>query len=298
MDDAGLCVLLIKHVDEPVHISLSPPKLFFRHDLTEYSVCRSFYNTENYWYVWCLSWIIQSRLFTPSIKCILFDMLVVTFYFFLSISFFDKGEGGEESQQRQCSMEEEITQETGGKHCRVSVSPCMWICICAVYPCLCVSMHMLFTCACLSVWERITVSGCEKITCLIAYVWVRACLAPFKKNVSPPPDTPDPDTEIEKEEDESSGQAQTPADDSSVKVPLFLIPPVQTVTPRCFLPRACISVSLPPLPVSPCVQVPKRIEVHSIHTYVALYKFLPQEQNDLELQWVKARQTAYMQEFL
>ncbi|XP_062302866.1 SH3 and cysteine-rich domain-containing protein 2-like [Osmerus eperlanus] len=32
------------------------------------------------------------------------------------------------------------------------------------------------------------------------------------------------------------------------------------------------------------VKVPKRIEVHSIHTYVALYKFLPQEHNDLELQ--------------
>ncbi|XP_053708354.1 SH3 and cysteine-rich domain-containing protein 2-like isoform X5 [Synchiropus splendidus] len=31
------------------------------------------------------------------------------------------------------------------------------------------------------------------------------------------------------------------------------------------------------------VEVPKRIEVHSIHTYVALYKFLPQEHNDLEL---------------
>uniref|UniRef100_A0A3B3X467 SH3 and cysteine-rich domain-containing protein 2 n=1 Tax=Poecilia mexicana TaxID=48701 RepID=A0A3B3X467_9TELE len=29
--------------------------------------------------------------------------------------------------------------------------------------------------------------------------------------------------------------------------------------------------------------VPKRIEVHSIHTYVALYRFLPQELNDLEL---------------
>ncbi|XP_034566630.1 SH3 and cysteine-rich domain-containing protein 2-like isoform X2 [Notolabrus celidotus] len=50
----------------------------------------------------------------------------------------------------------------------------------------------------------------------------------------------------EKEEDEISGPAQTPAEDSSVKMP-------------------------------------KRIEVHSIHTYVALYKFLPQEQNDLEL---------------
>ncbi|XP_034047037.1 SH3 and cysteine-rich domain-containing protein 2-like isoform X2 [Thalassophryne amazonica] len=34
---------------------------------------------------------------------------------------------------------------------------------------------------------------------------------------------------------------------------------------------------------APVEEVPKRIEVHSIHTYVALYKFLPQEQNDLEL---------------
>ncbi|XP_061088390.1 SH3 and cysteine-rich domain-containing protein 2-like [Conger conger] len=31
------------------------------------------------------------------------------------------------------------------------------------------------------------------------------------------------------------------------------------------------------------LKAPKRIEVHSIHTYVALYKFLPQEKNDLEL---------------
>uniref|UniRef100_A0A3Q3XQC9 SH3 and cysteine-rich domain-containing protein 2 n=1 Tax=Mola mola TaxID=94237 RepID=A0A3Q3XQC9_MOLML len=60
----------------------------------------------------------------------------------------------------------------------------------------------------------------------------------------------------EKEEDESSSQA--PAEESS----------------RVFLPHY-----LHP----PCAQVPKRIEVHSIHTYVALYKFLPQEQNDLEL---------------
>ncbi|XP_071323996.1 SH3 and cysteine-rich domain-containing protein 2-like isoform X3 [Trachinotus anak] len=66
------------------------------------------------------------------------------------------------------------------------------------------------------------------------------------KEVQPSQDTPVPDTEIEKEEDESSGQAQTPAEESNMKVP-------------------------------------KRIEVHSIHTYVALYKFLPQEPNDLEL---------------
>ncbi|XP_067101562.1 SH3 and cysteine-rich domain-containing protein 2-like [Osmerus mordax] len=32
------------------------------------------------------------------------------------------------------------------------------------------------------------------------------------------------------------------------------------------------------------LKTPKRIDVHSIHTYVALYKFLPQEKNDLELQ--------------
>uniref|UniRef100_A0A3Q2DW14 SH3 and cysteine-rich domain-containing protein 2 n=1 Tax=Cyprinodon variegatus TaxID=28743 RepID=A0A3Q2DW14_CYPVA len=41
---------------------------------------------------------------------------------------------------------------------------------------------------------------------------------------------------------------------------------------------------------SPCdedrvsLKTPKRVEVHSIHTYIALYKFLPQEKNDLELQ--------------
>uniref|UniRef100_A0A8C6UW44 SH3 and cysteine-rich domain-containing protein 2 n=1 Tax=Neogobius melanostomus TaxID=47308 RepID=A0A8C6UW44_9GOBI len=37
----------------------------------------------------------------------------------------------------------------------------------------------------------------------------------------------------------------------------------------------------PPIPAS---TVPKRIDVQSIHTYVALFKFLPQEHNDLELQ--------------
>ncbi|KAF7657757.1 hypothetical protein LDENG_00022190 [Lucifuga dentata] len=79
------------------------------------------------------------------------------------------GEGGEETQERQCSMEEEMSQETA--------------------------------------------------------------------------DTSVPENEIAKEEDESSEQAQTPAEE----------------------------------------KVPKRIEVYTIHTYVALYKFLPQEQNDLEL---------------
>ncbi|XP_029912864.1 SH3 and cysteine-rich domain-containing protein 2-like isoform X3 [Myripristis murdjan] len=82
------------------------------------------------------------------------------------------GEGSEDREQRQCSMEEEITPETG--------------------------------------------------------------------------DTAVPENEPEEEENAGSGQTQTPAEESSVKVP-------------------------------------KRIEVHAIHTYVALYKFLPQEQNDLEL---------------
>ncbi|XP_062263145.1 SH3 and cysteine-rich domain-containing protein 2-like [Platichthys flesus] len=83
------------------------------------------------------------------------------------------GEGSEERQQRQCSMEEEIPQETG--------------------------------------------------------------------------DAAVPDPELEKEEeDEGGAEAETPAEESNVTVP-------------------------------------KRIEVHSIHTYVALFKFLPQEQNDLEL---------------
>ncbi|KAI9539596.1 hypothetical protein NQZ68_005678 [Dissostichus eleginoides] len=87
------------------------------------------------------------------------------------------GEGGEEMQQRQYSMDEEITQETG--------------------------------------------------------------------------DNPFPDAEMEEEEESGSQLNLAEAPDSAEENN---------------------------------VMVPKRIEVHSIHTYVALYKFLPQEQNDLELQ--------------
>ncbi|XP_037544671.1 SH3 and cysteine-rich domain-containing protein 2 [Nematolebias whitei] len=87
------------------------------------------------------------------------------------------GEGGEERQQRQSSMEEEITQETG-ENPPILLDPAV------------------------------------------------------------------PESEMQEEEDQSSEQA---AEDT-------------------------------------CAKVPKRIEVHSIHTYVALYKFLPQEHNDLELQ--------------
>ncbi|XP_075894661.1 SH3 and cysteine-rich domain-containing protein 2-like isoform X3 [Nelusetta ayraudi] len=43
------------------------------------------------------------------------------------------------------------------------------------------------------------------------------------------------------------------------------------------------SLQAPPPAEESSIKVPKRIEVHSLHTYVALYKFLPQEQNDLEL---------------
>nr|XP_040047956.1 SH3 and cysteine-rich domain-containing protein 2-like isoform X4 [Gasterosteus aculeatus aculeatus] len=73
------------------------------------------------------------------------------------------------------------------------------------------------------------------------------------KEVQPSQDVSVPDVEVEKEEDESCSGAPTPAE----------------------APNAAEESS---------VMVPKRIEVHSIHTYVALYKFLPQEQNDLELQ--------------
>ncbi|XP_037649241.1 SH3 and cysteine-rich domain-containing protein 2-like isoform X1 [Sebastes umbrosus] len=106
------------------------------------------------------------------------------------------GEGGEEMQQRQCSMEEEITQETG--------------------------------------------------------------------------DIPDPDDEVEKEEDESGSQDQAAAEAQPLAEAL---PPDEAETPA--------DAQTPGEESS--LMVPKRIEVHSIHTYVALYKFLPQEQNDLEL---------------
>lgn len=85
--------------------------------------------------------------------------------------------------------------------------------------------------------------------------------------------------DAEKEEDESGTQAQTAAEESSIKVPPVLINTSNTLGSFRLSPYP---TSVPPL--SSCVQVPKRIEVHSIHTYVALYRFLPQEQNDLELQ--------------
>lgn len=173
---------------------------------------------------------------------------MLTFNFSLSIPFFDKDEGGEESQQRQCSMEEEITQETaGGKHCCVSVSLCMWICICAVCPCLCVSLHMLCLPVHVYVWMRFTVSGCEKW-----HAWLRECawrhltkVLTTSRHLCP------------RHRDREGGRGEHgPSPDScggeQCEGTSLLIPPTRPVTLCCFLPQACISVSLPGLPVSRC----------------------------------------------
>lgn len=93
--------------------------------------------------------------------------------------------------------------------------------------------------------------------------------------LAPAPDAAPSSTDTEKEEEENTFQAQTAAEEGGVKVPRFSFCTV------CVCACVCLSQFLP---CPSCVQVPKRIEVHSIHTYVALYKFLPQEQNDLELQ--------------
>ncbi|XP_074512285.1 SH3 and cysteine-rich domain-containing protein 2-like isoform X2 [Sebastes fasciatus] len=90
------------------------------------------------------------------------------------------------------------------------------------------------------------------------------------KEVQPSQDIPDPDDEVEKEEDESGSQDQAVAEAQPLAEAL---PPDEAETPA--------DAQTPGEESS--LMVPKRIEVHSIHTYVALYKFLPQEQNDLEL---------------
>lgn len=100
-----------------------------------------------------------------------------------------------------------------------------------------------------------------------------------------PPAAPDAavcstDAEKEEEEKEEGTQAQTAAEESSMKVPPVLINLCDNTNNT--LGCSQYSTSVPPL--SSWFQVPKRIEVHSIHTYVALYRFLPQEHNDLELQ--------------
>ncbi|XP_013877273.1 SH3 and cysteine-rich domain-containing protein 2 [Austrofundulus limnaeus] len=87
--------------------------------------------------------------------------------------------------------------------------------------------------------------GNECVVCVCAvFTW---SFLPFVENPPALPDPPVPENEMKEDEEQSGEQAQVPAEDTCAKV------------------------------------VPKRIEVHSIHTYVALYKFLPQEHNDLEL---------------
>ncbi|XP_034395739.1 SH3 and cysteine-rich domain-containing protein 2-like isoform X2 [Cyclopterus lumpus] len=91
------------------------------------------------------------------------------------------------------------------------------------------------------------------------------------KEVQPSQDIPVPEVEIEQEEEESFSQAPTPAE-----------APTAAESPTPAEAQTAAEAQTPAEESS--VMVPKRIDVHSIHTYVALYKFLPQEQNDLELQ--------------
>uniref|UniRef100_A0A3Q3IXL8 SH3 and cysteine rich domain 2 n=1 Tax=Monopterus albus TaxID=43700 RepID=A0A3Q3IXL8_MONAL len=76
---------------------------------------------------------------------------------------------------------------------------------------------------------------------------------------------------------ESPTRSLSPAEESSMKVP-FCSSHLCRLSPLVVFLLECVFLTSPP-----CFQVPKRIEVHSIHTYVALYKFLPQEPNDLQL---------------
>lgn len=124
--------------------------------------------------------------------------------FCFPISFFDKGEGGEEGQQRQCSMDEETTQGTGGKYCCVDVHMCL-------LSRLCVSAHAGMS------EQEISIS-----TVVYKCRFIHVCTF-FQ--VLQPPDAAVPNTEIEKEEEESSSQAQTPAEESGVKVRAWFYSP-------------------------------------------------------------------------
>ncbi|XP_037332962.2 SH3 and cysteine-rich domain-containing protein 2-like isoform X2 [Pungitius pungitius] len=88
------------------------------------------------------------------------------------------------------------------------------------------------------------------------------------KEVQPSQDISVPDVELEKKEEEEEEEEEEGESCSGAPTPSEAQTPAEA-------PNAAEESS---------VMVPKRIEVHSIHTYVALYKFLPQELNDLELQ--------------
>lgn len=164
---------------------------------------------------------------------VVFGSWVLTFYCFLFISFL-KGEGGEERQERQCSMEEEITQETGGKCCYVYVK-------CAV----CGSMSLL----------RLPVHDCLherdiSFVCLLKKFQPHNCkgllfFATFTEILAPLPDAAVPEEEMEKEVEQSCEQAEIPAEDSSSKVELCSVSHPVKVSLCCFISGICISISQP-----------------------------------------------------
>lgn len=161
--------------------------------------------------------------------------------------------------------------------------------LCCMSMPMCVFAYAVFTCACLCVNEVYCVWLWE-MTCLIAWV----CLAPSNKSSHHLQTPLSPTSRSRRRKRRAWAKPRLLRRRAvwrylSVNSPYAACHPLLFSSPSMYF---CLTTW------SPCVQVPKRIEVHSIHTYVALYKFLPQEQNDLELQWVKAKPTAYMQPFL
>lgn len=148
-------------------------------------------------------------------------------------------------QQRQYSLEEEITQETGGKRRRLLYVRA-YVCRCNVVMYLCMSL-----CVRVRERERELFKKDETVMCgcVRKQRRVRQSLAP------PPSDVSVPDVEVEKEEDESCSGAPTPAEapnaaeESSVMVALSLIPPADVSLPRASiylispLSRPCLTVS-------------------------------------------------------
>lgn len=92
----------------------------------------------------------REKLFTQRVKHILRHPGTNMLFFSLSIFFFDKGEEGEESQQRQYSVEEEITQETGGKLCTMLIRMCAvhvtLLCVRIFLSFLCMSVREIYRC--------------------------------------------------------------------------------------------------------------------------------------------------------
>ena len=128
----------------------------------------------------------------------------------------DQGEGGEESEQRrQFSMEEEPSQEAAGKHAYISVRRHVHVC----------SGRM-----------SASMPGGNSLS---------------KNFPVPAPDAAVSSTDVEKEDDENSFQAQTAADEGSVKVPAVLINLCRQHEHGLFFLQCsvcvCLSTSVPPL---------------------------------------------------